>query len=168
MIPDVYLWRSLYLIKSGPGLRTHQAWRLLIYYQEAFVILVILTFLKIKLTFAQERNLSCIQQSFYPYRHIKVLKGDTLHTSTSGWSARRSTIWIIHTLVGRSTLLYTYVYQKKRRTTSQWRRQFNEKVDCVGWFKRLIQKVNSKGWSKKLIRKLEGWFGRLGRQVTDD
>ncbi len=51
MIPDVYLQRFLYLITSGSGLRIRQAWELLLYYQEAFVIFVILTFLKMKLTF---------------------------------------------------------------------------------------------------------------------
>ncbi len=33
MIPDVHLQRSLYLIKSGPGLHTCQAWGSLVYYQ---------------------------------------------------------------------------------------------------------------------------------------
>ncbi len=34
MIPDVHLQSFLYLIKAGPGLRTCQAWGLLIYYQD--------------------------------------------------------------------------------------------------------------------------------------
>ncbi len=34
MIPDVHLQRSLHLIKSGPGSRTRQAWRPLVYYQD--------------------------------------------------------------------------------------------------------------------------------------
>ncbi len=33
IIPDVHLQRSLYLMKSGPGLRTRQAWGPLVYYQ---------------------------------------------------------------------------------------------------------------------------------------
>ncbi len=33
MIPDVHLQRSLHMIKSGPGLRTRQAWGPLVYYQ---------------------------------------------------------------------------------------------------------------------------------------
>ncbi len=33
MIPDMYLQRSLHLIKSGPGPRTCQAWGPLVYYQ---------------------------------------------------------------------------------------------------------------------------------------
>ncbi len=33
MIPDVHLQRSVHLIKSGPGLRTRQAWGPLVYYQ---------------------------------------------------------------------------------------------------------------------------------------
>ncbi len=61
--------------------------------------------------------LSCVQQGFHPHCDQGVLEGDTLHTSTSGWSARRSTTWIIHTSVGRRTILRTYVW-KKRRTTS--------------------------------------------------
>ncbi len=48
-----------------------------------------LTFLKTKLTFAQGRIPSCIQQSFHPHCHQGVLGGDTLHASTSEWSARR-------------------------------------------------------------------------------
>ncbi len=114
-----------------------------------------LTFLKTKLMSVQGRSPSCVQQGFNPQRHQVVLKGDTLHTSTSGWSARSSTIWIICTSVGRSTFPRTYVCQRKRRITSQWRRQFNEKAHCIGWFKRLI-------------RKSESWFERLGSQVTDD
>ncbi len=31
IIPDVHLQKSLYPIKSGPGLRTYQAWRPLVY-----------------------------------------------------------------------------------------------------------------------------------------
>ncbi len=84
MILDMHLQRSLHLIKSGPGLRTHQAWGPLVYYQEAFVILVVLTFLKMKLTSAQGRSHSCVQQDFDPHRHQGVLEGDTLHASTSG------------------------------------------------------------------------------------
>ncbi len=49
MILDMHLQKSLHLIKSSPGLRTRQAWGLQVYCQEAFVILVVLTFLKIKL-----------------------------------------------------------------------------------------------------------------------
>ena len=49
---------------------------------------------------------------------------------------------------------------RKQYTTSQWRRQFNEKVDCVGQFERLIQKVDSKGWFEKLIWNVE--LGKLG------
>ncbi len=40
MIPDVYLQRSVHLMKSGPGLRTCKVWGPLVYYREAFVILV--------------------------------------------------------------------------------------------------------------------------------
>ncbi len=56
--------------------------------------------------------LSCVQQGFHPHRHQGVFEGDTFHASTSGWSARRSTTWIIHTSVGRSTILRTYVLQE--------------------------------------------------------
>ncbi len=148
MIPDVQLQRSLHLIQLGLGLYICQASGLLVYYQEAFVILVVLTFLKTKLTFAQERSPSCVQQGFYPHRHQGVLENDILHTSTSGWSARRSTTWIIRTSVGRSTILRTYVCQRKRHTTNQWRRRFNEKADCIDWFKKLIWKVDLKSWSE--------------------
>ncbi len=168
MIPDVHSQRFLHLIKSGSSLHTRQAWGSLVYYQEAFVILVVLTFLKTKLTSAQGRSPSCVQQGFHSHHHQGILAGDTLHTSTSRWSARRSTTWIIHTSVGKSTLLCTYVCQRKRRTTNQWRHQFNEKADCVGWFQKLIQKFDLKGWFERLIQKSEGWFGRLGSQVTDD
>ncbi len=76
-----------------------------------------LTFLKTKLTFEQGRSPSCVQQGFHPHHHQGVLKDDTLHVSTNGWSARRSTTWIICTFVGRSTILRTYVW-RKRYTTS--------------------------------------------------
>ncbi len=148
MIPDVHLQTSLHLIKSGPDLRTSQAWGPLVYYQEAFVILIVLTFLKTKLTIAQGRSPNCVQQGFHLHRHQGVLEGDTLHALTSGWSVRRSTTWIICISVSRSTLLYTYVCQRKQCTTSQWRRRFNKKADCVSWFIKLIQKVDSKDWSK--------------------
>ncbi len=85
----------------------------------------------------KRKDLSCIQKGFHPHRHQGVLNIDILHASTSGWSARRSTTWIIRTPVGTSTVLHTYVW-KKRRSTSQWRRRFNEKADCVSWFKKLI------------------------------
>ncbi len=84
MIPDVHQQRSLHLIKSCPDLHTCQAWGPLVYYQEAFVNLVILTFLKTKLTSAQRKSLSCVQQGFHPHYHQGVLKGDMLHASTSG------------------------------------------------------------------------------------
>ncbi len=143
MILDVHLQRSLHLIKSGPSLRTRQAWGPLVYYQEAFVIFVItLTFLKTKLMSAQGRSPSYIQQGFHLYCRQGLLEGDMLHASTSGWFARRLTTWIILTSVGRSILLPMYVCQRKRRITSQWRRQFNEKVGCVDWFKSLIRKVD--------------------------
>ncbi len=151
MIPDVHLQRSLHLIKLGPGLRTRQAWGSLVYYQETFVILVVLTFLKTKLTSTEERSPSCIQQGFHPHRHQGMVEGAPPHVSTNGWSVRRSTIWIICTSVGRSILLHMYVCQKKRHTTRQRRRRFKEKADCVGWFKRLIQKFDSKVWFKRLI-----------------
>ncbi len=43
----------------------------------------VLTFLKIKLTSAQGRNPSYIQQSFHLYSHQVILEGDMLHASTS-------------------------------------------------------------------------------------
>ncbi len=84
-----------------------------------------LTFLKTKLTSAQGRSPSCVQQGFHLHQHQGMLEGDTLHASTSGWSARRSTTWIISTSVGRSTILCTYVlaeatYHKLVASPIQW------------------------------------------------
>ncbi len=83
MILDIHLQRSLYLIRSGPSPYICQVWGPLVYYQEAFVILVILTFLKMKLTSAQGGSPSYVQQGFHSHRHQGVLEGDTLHASTS-------------------------------------------------------------------------------------
>ncbi len=165
MIPDVHLQRSLHLIKSGPGPRTCQAWGPLVYYQRGLCHSHQLLWLSWRRSWRLPKGevLSCVQQGFHPYRHQGVLKGDTLHASTSGWSAKRSTTWIIRISVGRNTILRMYVW-RKRRTTSlvappiQWK----------SWLRRLIQNVDSKGWFKRLIQKSEGWFGRLGSQVTDD
>ncbi len=101
--------------------------------------------------------LSCVQQGFHPHRHQGVLKGDTLHASTSGWFARRLTTWIICISVGRSTILRTYVWRKQRTTSLvappiQWK----------SWLHRLIWKVDLKNWFEKLIQKSEGWLGKSG------
>ncbi len=114
MIPDVHLQRYLHLIKSGPGLRTSSGLGvtgLLPRWPSSFSSGT-LTFLKTKLISAQGRSPSCVQQGFHPHRHQGVLEGDTLHALTSGWSARRSTTWIIRTSVGRSTILRTYVLEE--------------------------------------------------------
>ncbi len=135
MIPDVHLQRFLHLIKSGPGLHTLSglgATGLLPKRPLSFSS-VTLTFLKTKLTFAQGRSLSCIQQGFHSHCHQGVIKGDTLHVSTSGWSARRSTTWIIRTSVGRSTILRMYIW-RKRRTTSL----VAPPIQWEGWLHRLI------------------------------
>ncbi len=115
-----------------------------------------LTFLKTKLTFAQGRSPSCVQQGFHLYHHQGLLEGDALHASTSGWSAKRSTTWIIRTSIGRSTILSTYVW-RKRRTTSL----VASPIQWEGWLRRLIQKVDSKGWFERLIRKIDPKVGRL-------
>ncbi len=106
--------------------------------------------------------LSYVQQGFHPYRHQGVLETDTFYTLMSGWSARRSTIWIIRISVGRSTILRTYVW-RKQRITRQWCRRFNEKADCIGWFKRLIRKVDLKSWFERLIQKIDPKVRRLIR-----
>ncbi len=98
-----------------------------------------LTFLKTKLTFAQGRSPSCVQQGFHPHCHQGVLKGDMLHTLTSGWSARRLTTWIIHTSVGRSTILRMYVWRKQHITSL-----VASPIQWEGWLRRLIQKIDSK------------------------
>ncbi len=108
MIPDMHLQRSLHLIKLGPGLRILSglgATGLLSRRPSSFLSGT-LTFLKTKLTSAQGKNPSCVQQGFYPHHHQGVLEGDMLHASTSGWSIRRSTTWIIRNSVGRSTSSY--------------------------------------------------------------
>ncbi len=152
LIPDVHLQRSLHLIKSGPGLRTSSglgATGLLPRRPLSFSSGT-LTFLKTKLTSAQGRSPSCVPQGFHPHHHQGVLESGTLHVSMSGWSARRSTTWIIRTSVGRSTILPIYIleeatYHKLVALPIQWE----------GWLHRLIQKVDSKGWFKRLIRKSE-------------
>ncbi len=114
MISDVHLKRSLHLIKSSLGLRTLSGLGAtgLLPKRHLLFSSATLTFLKTKLTSAQGRSPSCVQQGFYPHCHQGVLEGDTLHASTNGWSARRSTTWIIRTSVGRSTILRMYVLEK--------------------------------------------------------
>ena len=104
-----------------------------------------LIFLKTKLIFVQGKSPSYVQQSFHLHCHQRVLEGDTLHALISGWSAKRLTTWIIGIFVGRNTILCIYVW-RKRRTISQWRHQFNKKVNYVGWFRWLIRKVDLKGY----------------------
>ena len=65
------------------------------------------------LTSAQERNPSCIKQSFHPHCHQGMLKSDTPHALTSRQSAKRLTTWIIRTSVGRSILFYIYMFFKE-------------------------------------------------------
>ncbi len=61
--------------------------------------------------------LSYVQQGFHLHRYQEVLESNTLHVSTSGWSAKMSTTRIIRTLVGRSTILRMYVWRKWRTTS---------------------------------------------------
>ncbi len=152
MIPDVHLQRSLHLIKSNPGLHTSSGLGVtgLLPRRPSSFLSGTLTFLKTKLTSAQGWSPSYVQQGFHPHRHQVMLEGAILHASTSGWSARRSTTWIIRTSVGRSIILLTYVleeaiYHKLVAPPIQWE----------GWLRRLIQKVDSKSWFKRLIRKSE-------------
>ncbi len=132
-----------------------KAWGPLVYYQETFVILIMtLTFLKTKLTSAQGRSPSCIQQGLHSHRYQGVLEGDMLYAAMSGWSARRLTTWIIHTSIGRSIPSYICmseeaIYYKPVALPIQWE----------GWLRRLI----SKSWFERLIQKSKSWFGRLGK-----
>ncbi len=84
MIPNVHLQRSLHLIKLDAGLRICQAWGPLIYYQKVLVIFVVLTFLKTKLMFTQEKNPDRVQQGFHPHCQQGMLEGDTIYALTSG------------------------------------------------------------------------------------
>ncbi len=147
MIPDVHLQKSLHLIKSSPGLRTRQAWGPLVYYQRGLCHSHQLLWLSWRRSWRLHKG-EVLAASSRAFIHTATRGcSRVIHVSTSGWSARRSTTWIIRTLVGRSSILRTYVW-RKRRTTSQWRCQFNEKVDCVSWFERLIRKLDLKDWSE--------------------
>ncbi len=99
--------------------------------------------------------LSCVQQSFHPHRHQGVLEGNTLHASTSGWFARRSTTWIIRTLVG-GVLSYVYTFGES---------DVPQASGVANLMKRLIAWVDSKGWFKRLIQKVDPKVGKLIRKV---
>ncbi len=142
--------------RSGPGLRTLSglgATSLLLRRPLSFSSGT-LTFLKTKLTSAQGRSPSCVQQGFHLHRHQGVLEGGTLHASTSGWSIRRSTTWIIRTSVGRSTILCMYVLEK-----AMYHKLVALSIRWEGWLCMLIQKVDSKGWFKRLIQKVDPKVG---------
>ncbi len=98
-------------IKSRPYVSTARPGGHWSTHQETFIILVTaMTFLKTKLTSTQGKSPSCVQQSFHLHHYQGVLKDDIPHASTSGWSARKLTTWIIRTSIGRSTSFYVYMF----------------------------------------------------------
>ena len=68
---------------------------------------------KTKLTSAQKKSPSCIQQGFHPHRYQEMLENNILHASTSGWSARRLTTWIIRISVDKSTPFYIHTFVRR-------------------------------------------------------